>query len=59
MTTFWVQFWAWLLVSSLALFLGLAVVVSVGGLLYIRALVGTLRKEPGGPSAAEKREGRA
>ena len=42
---FWTQFWTWLLLFALVVFLGLAVVVSIGGLLDIRALFKTIRDQ--------------
>ena len=44
--TFWTQFWAWVLMFSFVLFLGLAIVVSVGGFFDIGALFKALRREP-------------
>lgn len=41
----WTQFWAWLLVFSLLLFLGLAIVVSIGGFFDIRALFKSIREQ--------------
>jgi hypothetical protein len=42
---FWVNFWMWLLLFGLLLFLGLAVVVSIGGLIDIRALFKRVREQ--------------
>ena len=42
---FWVNFWTWLLLFGLLLFLGLAVVVSIGGFLDIRALFSRVREQ--------------
>ena len=43
--SFWPQFWTWFLIASLALFLGLAIVVSIGGLFDIRALLRNIRDQ--------------
>jgi hypothetical protein len=43
--TFWTGFWTWFLLFGLALFFGLAVVVSVGGFFDIRALFKSIRQQ--------------
>jgi hypothetical protein len=45
--TYWSTFWTWFLIFALAIFLGLAVVVSVGGLFDIRALFRSIRSQHG------------
>jgi len=40
--SWWAVFWTWFLVFGLAAFVGLAVVVAIGGLFDIRALFRTL-----------------
>lgn len=43
----WAGFWTWFLIFALVLFLGLAVVVSIGGLFDIRALFRKIRSQHG------------
>ncbi len=43
----WAGFWTWFLILSVTIFLGLAVVVSVGGLFDIRALLRSIRSQHG------------
>lgn len=43
--SFWTQFWTWFLIFGFVVFLGLAVVVSIGGLFDIRALFTSLRSQ--------------
>jgi hypothetical protein len=43
--SFWSQFWTWFLLLGLALFAVLAVVVSIGGLVDIRALFKRIREQ--------------
>jgi hypothetical protein len=52
---FWIDFWTFFFFASLAVFAGLAVVVSIGGFFNIRSLFKSLRtqaeaKEQGEPS---------
>lgn len=42
--SFWPQFWTWFLVVSLVLFVGLAVVVAIGGFFDIKAMFRSLRQ---------------
>lgn len=44
---FWIDFWTIFFFVSLAIFAGLAVVVSVGGFFNIRSLFRTLTKQTG------------
>jgi hypothetical protein len=43
--SFWPQFWMWVLLFGLAVFCGLAVVVSIGGVFDIRALFRSIRRQ--------------
>jgi hypothetical protein len=43
--SFWSTFWAWFLLLGLVLFLGLAVVVSIGGFFDIRTLFKSIRSQ--------------
>jgi len=43
--TYWSGFWAWFLLFGLAVFLGLAVVVTVGGYFDIRAMFKRIREQ--------------
>jgi hypothetical protein len=44
---FWIDFWAIFFFASLALFAGLAVVVSIGGFFNIRSLFKSLSERTG------------
>ncbi|MBN2475723.1 MAG: hypothetical protein JXB62_14010 [Pirellulales bacterium] len=35
----WAEFWTWLLIGAVAVFAGLAVVVTIGGFFDVRALL--------------------
>ena len=41
----WVQFWTWFLCLGAVVFLGLAIVVSIGGIFDIRALFRSMREQ--------------
>lgn len=43
--SFWASFWTWFLLFGLAVFAGLAVVVTIGGAFDIRALFARIRKQ--------------
>jgi len=43
--SFWAAFWQWLLVIALILFLGLAVIISIGGFFDIRALFRNIQRQ--------------
>jgi len=43
--SFWSQFWMWFLLFGLAVFLGLAVAVSIGGFFDVRAMFKSIREQ--------------
>jgi len=42
---FWAPFWTWMLLLSLTVFAGIALVVAVGGLRDIRSMLRTLKEQ--------------
>jgi len=49
----WVKFWSFFFFLSLALFAGLAVVVTIGGFFNIRSLFKSLREQAAAPQEGE------
>lgn len=49
---FWTGFWLWFLFLGLLLFLGLAIVVTIGGFFDIRALFHTIHSRQNPPDDA-------
>jgi hypothetical protein len=43
--SYWAAFWGWFLLLGLVVFLGLAIVVSIGGFFDIRALFKSIRRQ--------------